>query len=244
MPDQKTYVSPSPAWSAYPRWMAVFAALALVCGFLFWMPGSFLPEENGVTHWRSCSCRRARPMSNTNAVFEQMRGTIEKQDGYEGMMQVAGFSFVSRGENVGMAFINSSRGRTARPTASEFISRRTWRCFGIRDASDLRGQPAHGERAGPASSAGFDMYLQDRGGAGATRCRWRWSTLLGKAAGQVADGRAPELSLAPSPQLELDVDRVRPVDGPVGGRHLQRDPADAGAGVRQRLRAGRAGESG
>ena len=38
-------------------------------------------------------------------MFEQVRGALEKQDGYEGMMQVAGFSFVGQGENVGMAFI-------------------------------------------------------------------------------------------------------------------------------------------
>ncbi len=46
---------------------------------------------------------RARHKGQTNEVFAQMRGILEKQDGNEGMLQVAGFSFVGSGENVGMA---------------------------------------------------------------------------------------------------------------------------------------------
>src|SRR3546814_4013407 len=89
-----------------PRWMLVFAALTLLCGFLFTrMPGSFLPEEDQGYAMAIVQLPPGATLNRTMRVFEEMRGGIEQLDGYEGMMQVAGFSFVGQGENVGMAFI-------------------------------------------------------------------------------------------------------------------------------------------
>ena len=87
--------------------MMVFGLLVVLCGFLFTrMPGSFLPEEDqgyaialiglppGASH--HAHQRRARPGA---------RRRCEKQEGFDGIFQVSGFSFVGQGENVGIAFI-------------------------------------------------------------------------------------------------------------------------------------------
>ena len=89
-----------------PRWMTVFALLAVLCGFFYTrMPGSFLPEEDQGYALAMVQLPSGATLDRTLDVFEQVRGTLEKQEGFEGMMQVAGFSFMGQGENVGMAFV-------------------------------------------------------------------------------------------------------------------------------------------
>src|SRR3546814_14620692 len=76
-------------------------------------------------------------LNRTKRVFEEMRGGIEKLDGYEGMMQVAGFSFVGQGENVGMAFIKPKPWEERDINAQEFIHQANRVAFGTRGAQSL-----------------------------------------------------------------------------------------------------------
>ena len=191
-----------------PRWMAVFAVLALACGFLFWrMPGSFLPEEDQGYAIAIVQLPPGATLRRTNAVFEKVRAAIEKQEGYDGMMQVAGFSFIGQGENVGMAFIKLKPWDERDITASEFIQNANMALFPIRDAQifvinlpTVNGLGAFG---------GFDMYLQDRSGQGRDALMQAMGTLLGKANQNPALTAVRPNTLEPSPQLKLDVDRVQ-----------------------------------
>src|SRR3546814_8394663 len=71
--------------------MLVFLGLALVCGFLFTrLPGSFLPEEDQGYALAIVQLPPGATLERTKTVFEQVRTTLEAQDGYEDMMQVAG----------------------------------------------------------------------------------------------------------------------------------------------------------
>jgi multidrug efflux pump len=191
-----------------PRWMIVFAGLALLCGFLFWrMPGSFLPEEDQGYALAIVSLPPGATLRRTNAVFEQMRTAIEKQEGFDGMMQVAGFSFVGQGENVGMAFVKLKDWDKRKVTATEFIQNANMALYGIRDAQifvinlpTVNGLGAFG---------GFDMYLQDRGGKGREALGQALGQLLGKASQNPALTAVRPNTLADSPQLKLDVDRTQ-----------------------------------
>jgi multidrug efflux pump len=191
-----------------PRWMAVFAALALLTGFLFWkMPGSFLPEEDQGYALAVVQLPPGATLRRTETVFEQVRQQVNKIDGYAGMMQVAGFSFIGQGENVGMAFIKLKPWAERKTTATEFIQQANQRLFGIRDAQifvinlpTVNGLGAFG---------GFDMYLQDRSGQGREALQQAMGTLLAKASqDETLVGVRPN-TLEPSPQLKLDVDRVQ-----------------------------------
>ena len=191
-----------------PRWMAVFAVLALACGFLFWrMPGSFLPEEDQGYAIAIVQLPPGATLRRTNAVFEKVRGAIEKQEGYDGMMQVAGFSFIGQGENVGMAFIKLKPWDERDITASEFIQNANMALFPIRDAQifviNLPTVNGLGE------FGGFYMYLQDRSGQGRDALMQAMGTLLGKANQNPALTAVRPNTLEPSPQLKLDVDRVQ-----------------------------------
>ncbi|MFC3714684.1 multidrug efflux RND transporter permease subunit [Luteimonas soli] len=191
-----------------PRWMLVFAALTLLCGFLFTrMPGSFLPEEDQGYAMAIVQLPPGATLNRTKRVFEQMRGGIEKLDGYEGMMQVAGFSFVGQGENVGMAFIKLKPWDERDITAQEFIQQANGVAFGIRDAQIfVMNLPTVN---GLGQFGGFDMYLQDRSGQGRDALAQAMGALLGKASqDSTLTGVRPN-TLADAPQLKLDVDRTQ-----------------------------------
>jgi multidrug efflux pump len=191
-----------------PRWMIVFAGLALLCGFLFWrMPGSFLPEEDQGYALAIVQLPPGATLRRTDAVFKQMRDVIEKQEGFDGMMQVAGFSFVGQGENVGMAFIKLKDWKDRKITATQFIQNANGALFGIRDAQIfVLNLPTVN---GLGQFGGFDMYLQDRSGQGRDALAQAMGALLGKAGESKALVGVRPNTLADAPQLKLDVDRVQ-----------------------------------
>jgi multidrug efflux pump len=132
---------------------------------------------------------------------------IEKQEGFDGMMQVAGFSFVGQGENVGMAFIKLKDWKDRKITATQFIQNANGALFGIRDAQIfVLNLPTVN---GLGQFGGFDMYLQDRSGQGRDALAQAMGALLGKAGENKALVGVRPNTLADAPQLKLDVDRVQ-----------------------------------
>ena len=191
-----------------PRWMAVFAVLAVLCGFLFTrMPGSFLPEEDQGYAMAIVQLPPGATLPRTQKVFEEMRGRLEQMDAYQSMMQVSGFSFVGQGENVGMAFIALKPWDERDITAPEFIQQANGALYGIKDAQifvmnlpTVQGLGAFG---------GFDMWLQDRSGQGQAALTQARNQLLGAAGQNPALVGVRPNSLEDAPQLKLQVDRVQ-----------------------------------
>ena len=191
-----------------PRWMAVFALLAVLCGFLFTrMPGSFLPEEDQGYAMAIVQLPPGATLPRTQKVFEEMRGRLEQMDAYQSMMQVSGFSFVGQGENVGMAFIALKPWDERDITAPEFIQQANGALYGIKDAQifvmnlpTVQGLGAFG---------GFDMWLQDRSGQGQAALTQARNQLLGAAGQNPALVGVRPNSLEDAPQLKLQVDRVQ-----------------------------------
>ena len=206
---QKTYVGHiGHAIRHAPRWMMVFAALALACGFLFTrMPGSFLPEEDQGYAMAIVQLPPGATLQRTQKVFEQVRGTLEKQEGYEGMMQIAGFSFVGQGENVGMAFIKLKPWGERKVTAPEFIQSANGALQGIRDAQIFVVNLPTVQGLG--QFGGFDMYLQARSGQERAQLGQAMGQLLGAAGKDPALTAVRPNTLAAAPQLKLDVDRTQ-----------------------------------
>ncbi|MDR0183864.1 efflux RND transporter permease subunit [Lysobacter arvi] len=205
----KTYVGHiGSAISHAPRWMMVFGVLVVLCGFLFTrMPGSFLPEEDQGYAIALINLPPGATINRTNAVLDQVRETISKDEAFDGIFTVAGFSFVGQGENVGIAFIRLKPWDDRDVTASEFIQKANMALFGIRDAQIfVINLPTV---SGLGQFGGFDMYLQDRSGQGREALTEARNTLLGKAAQTPALTAVRPNELEASPQLRLDVDRVQ-----------------------------------
>ena len=191
-----------------PRWMILFAVLAILCGFLFSrMPGSFLPEEDQGYAMAIVQLPPGASLQRTQHVFDDMRGRLQEIDGFQSMLQVAGFSFVGQGENVGMAFIRLKPWDERKLTAPEFIQQANGSLFGIKEASIFVVNLPTVQGLG--QFGGFDMWLQDRTGQGQAALTQARNTLLGKAAqDQALVGVRPN-TLEEAPQLQLHVDRVQ-----------------------------------
>ncbi|MCL7713980.1 multidrug efflux RND transporter permease subunit [Stenotrophomonas mori] len=192
-----------------PRWMMVFALLVLLCGFLFTrLPGSFLPEEDQGYALAIVQLPPGATKSRTTAVFDQLLGMMQDEPAFEGMMQVTGFSFIGAGENVGMAFVRLKDWSLRKETAPEFIQKMNMKAFGgIKDAQVFFANLPTVQGLG--QFGGFDMWLQDRAGAGQDALMEARNTLLGAAAEDASLTAVRPNTLENSPQLQLQVDRVQ-----------------------------------
>ncbi len=191
-----------------PRWMIVFVALTVLCGLLFTrLPGSFLPEEDQGYALAIVQLPPGSTLQRTQAVFEQVRTTLEGVDGYESMMQVAGFSFVGQGENVGMAFIKLKDWGDRDGTVQDFIKAANGALYGVRDAGIFVVNLPTVQGLG--QFGGFDMYLQDRAGLGRDALTAARNQLLGAAAQDASLVGVRPNTLEDAPQLKLAVDRVQ-----------------------------------
>jgi len=143
-------------------------------------------------------------------VMRQLEDIILQNDAVDKVLDVAGFSFVGQGENVGMAFIRLkdwSRRTTPDSKINAFIGWANGALQSIKEARifvinlpTIRGLGRFG---------GFDMRLEDRAGRGHEALMQARDLLLSKA-GQnpvLAGVRANELE--DSPTLKLTVDRLQ-----------------------------------
>ena len=191
-----------------PRWMVAFVLISVIGGFLFTrLPGSFLPEEDQGYALAVIQLPPGASKQRTTEVMAQMRQILAKDDAVEGVMQITGFSFIGNGENAGMAFIKLKDWAKRDVTAAQFIQRANGEIGKIHDAKIFFANIPTVQGLG--QFGGFDMYLQDRGGAGRDALTAARNTLLGKAAKDpLLTGVRPN-SLEDAPQLRLDVDRTQ-----------------------------------
>ncbi|HET8942576.1 MAG TPA: multidrug efflux RND transporter permease subunit [Rudaea sp.] len=193
-----------------PRWMVVFIAICIVCGFMFTrLPGSFVPEEDQGYLFALVQLPPGATMDRTNAVMAQVSGIAKKNPQVEGVVTVTGFSFVGQGENVGMAFYKLKPWDERKSNASEIAQQLNGANFtqiknGTVFVLNLPTIP------GLSRFSGFDLFLQDRGGAGHAALVAAQNQLLAKAAQEsnILAGVRPN-GLEDAPQLEMQVDRVQ-----------------------------------
>ncbi len=191
-----------------PRWMILFVVLAALCGFaLTRMPGSFLPEEDQGYAMAIVQLPPGASLQRTQAVFDDMHQRLQGLDGFESVLQVAGFSFVGTGENVGMAFIKLKPWEEREMTAPEFIQQANGAMFGIKEATIFVVNLPTVQGLG--QFGGFDMWLQDRAGQGQASLTQARNMLLGAAAQNPGLVGVRPNGLEDAPQLALKVDRVQ-----------------------------------
>ena len=192
------------------RWMALFAVVVVLCGFLYTrMPGSFVPEEDQGYTLAIVQLPPGASLQRTTEAMQTVNEILSKNEAVEAVLQVSGFSFIGQADNVGMAFIRLKPWKDRKTDAMTFIQQANGALFmGLKDAQafvvnlpTIQGLGAFG---------GFDMYLQDRSGAGHDALVAAQNQLLGKA-GEMKDvlqGVRPN-GLQDSPQLKIDIDRIQ-----------------------------------
>ena len=184
-------------------------------------------------------------MQRTSEVMDRdARDPGARTAAVEGVLQITGFSFVGSGrkrrhglhpaqglEPTATSPRASSSSAPTAPCSRSTMRRSSWstcpRCSGL------------------GQFGGFDMYLQDRTGAGRDALTKARNTLLAKAAqNPLLTGVRPN-ALEDAPQLQLNVDRVQAqsMGLSVGDIYNAVQP-DAGTGLRQRLHLRRPRQAG
>jgi multidrug efflux pump len=193
-----------------PMWMGIFLIVLIICAAMFRvLPTSFVPEEDQGYAITIVSLPPGASIRRTNAVMDQVSGIIRRSPEVLSVFAISGFSFVGNAENVGMAFTRlkpwSERDHSVQQLIGQFQGELSAE---IRDASvfvinlpTIRGLGRFG---------GFDLFLQDRTGAGHAALVDAQKTLLAKAAAKsdVLTGVRPNV-LQDTPQLAMTVDRVQ-----------------------------------
>ena len=194
-----------------PRWMILFALVAVLTGFLFTrLPTSFVPDEDQGFMLALVSLPTGATLERNSQVMAEINQKLEHSPigkDIAGIFNVKGFSFVGNSENVGMIFIKLTDWKARSKTAMQLIPEANGILHSITDAQifvvnlpTIRGLSQFG---------GVDMYLQARAGQSRAELGQATGILLGQAAkNPVLFGVRPN-SLPEAPQLQMTVDRVQ-----------------------------------
>jgi multidrug efflux pump len=191
-----------------PRWMLVFAVLTVLAGFLFTrIPSSFIPDEDQGYALAIVQAPPGTPLQKTNETFSQIRQVLGKVGGFDHVLEISGFSFLGQGENVGMAFIKLKPWADREGTVTDFLGQANMAVQQVKGAQIfVVNLPTI---QGLGQFGGFDMWLQDRTGAGNDALMAARNQLLGIASQNASLAQVRPNALENAPQLQLKVDRVQ-----------------------------------
>jgi multidrug efflux pump len=194
-----------------PRWMAVFALIAVLAGFLYTrLPTSFVPDEDQGFMLALVNLPSGATLQRTDEVMSKVRDKLlHSAIGKDilGIFCPEGFSFVGQSENVGMAFIKLADWSKRSKTAMQLIPQANKILHGINEAQifvvnlpTIRGLSQFG---------GVDMYLQARAGQTRAQLTAAQKALLDDAGKSAVLTGTRANSLPEAPQLQIAVDRVQ-----------------------------------
>jgi multidrug efflux pump len=199
--DQSTYHA--------PRWMIAFAVLVVITGLLFArLPGSFLPDEDQGYTLGFVQLPPGATMNRTKEVLVDISARLRQHEAVNSIFQVAGFSFIGRGENVGILFIRMKDWADRKTKAADFVGWANGMAFmTVKNAQVFFANLP--TISGLGQFGGFDFYLEDRSGQGHDALLAAQGTLMQKASQSKILANVRPNSLEPAPQLRLTLDRVQ-----------------------------------
>jgi multidrug efflux pump len=192
-----------------PRWMIAFAVLVAVGAWLFVrMPGGFLPEEDQGYAYVIVQTPPGTTLDRTMQVMTRVGALMHRSPDVDAVMEIAGFSFVGQGENVGLDFVRLKPWDQRQDTAATFIG---WANRTL--ASNIKDAQAYSVNLptvrGLGQFGGFDLYLQDRAGVGRDALTAAQNALLKSANASPILTNVRANTLDDAPRLDLAVDRVQ-----------------------------------
>jgi multidrug efflux pump len=192
-----------------PRWMMLFALVAVLAGFLYLrLPTSFVPDEDQGFMLALVNLPPGATLQRTNQVMSQIRaklvhGPLSKD--IVDMFQPEGFSFVGSSENVGMTFIKLADWGKRSQSVMQLIPQVNKLMASIPGAQvfavnlpTIRGLSRFG---------GIDLYLLARTGQTHQQLADAGSTLVSDAAKDPMLYQIRENALPSTSQLNIAVNR-------------------------------------
>ncbi|MEJ2692604.1 MAG: efflux RND transporter permease subunit [Candidatus Thiodiazotropha sp.] len=194
-----------------PRWMMAFIVLVVVAGFLYArLPSSFLPEEDQGYALALIQLPPGASMERTGKVLREMEQIIQQHAAVDMVLDVAGFSFIGQGENVGLGFIRLKEWDERKAPSDQINAFIGWANGALQQIKGARIFVVNLPTIrGLGRFGGFDFRLEDRAGVGHDKLVQARNMLLGAA------GKLPVLAgvrpnqLEDAPEVQLKVDRVQ-----------------------------------
>ncbi len=188
-------------------YVVIFVAMA---GLFSKLPGSFLPAEDQGYFINIVQLPPGATQARTLEVLSKVEKFYLGQPEIEHVIGVAGFSFVGRGQNVGIVFVTLKpwdERKGAGSSSVALVRKANMALFQIKQAMIFAVNPPPIPEL--AALGGFDFRLQDRGGVGREKLLEARNMALGMASqNPVLAGVRPEGQEA-GPQLLLDIDRLK-----------------------------------
>ena len=195
------------------RFMAIFAALAVVMGVMFArLPSAFLPnEDQGVLMALVSTPVGATQQRTLEAMAKLEDHFLENEpEAVQSVMAVQGFSFAGMGQNAGMAFIKlkdwSERG-DPELGAGAVAARGMAAMNQIKDAMIFVFPPPAMPELG--IGAGYTFFLKDNAGLGHEALLGARNQLLGLAAQSPLLANVRPNGQEDTPQLKIDIDEAK-----------------------------------
>ncbi|MBR7993618.1 multidrug efflux RND transporter permease subunit [Burkholderia cenocepacia] len=188
--------------------VAVYAALVIACGLLYWMmPGGFLPTEDQGQLQVMIQLPAGATQARTLAVVERVEAILRAEPAIANVTSVIGWSFAGSGQNVGMAFVELKDWARRDVDAMALRDRLNGR-FGTILDGDVEASLPPSVR-GIGHSDGFTFRLEDRGGVGLDALKAAREQLSGRAKTDPLLAAVHFEDLPDAPRIELDVDRAK-----------------------------------
>ncbi len=195
------------------RYLLIYLALIVVTALLFFrLPTSFLPDEDQGVLFTQVLLPAGATQERTVASLDKMEAHFSnnEKDNVESVFTVAGFSFAGAGQNAGLGFVKL-KPWDDRPGEENGVAaiaaRATAALSQIKDGIIFAFAPPAVLELGNAS--GFDLYLQDRTGAGHEKLTQARNQLLGLAAQHPALTAVRPNGQDDTPQYRIEVDQAK-----------------------------------
>jgi len=194
-----------------PRWMVSYLLLVALAGYVFaQLPTSFLPEEDQGYALVIVQLPPGANMERTNGVLREMEHIAQGHPAVDKVLDVAGFSFVGQGENVGLGFIRLkdwSERTEPNQHVDAFIQ---WANEALQSIKGARIFVVNLPTVrGLGRFGGFDFRLEDRAGLGHAKLSEARSALLAAASQDPRLYGVRPNQLEDAPEVHLRVDRVQ-----------------------------------
>jgi HAE1 family hydrophobic/amphiphilic exporter-1/multidrug efflux pump len=192
--------------------MAYAVIVAILAGLFVRMPTGFLPEEDQGLMYAQVVLPPGSTLESTRKVLDRISAHLltEEKDAVESVLSIAGFNFGSRGQNAGVGFVRlkpwDERG-SARLKASALAARSMKAFASIKEANVFVFTPPAVTELGNAN--GFELQLQDRGGAGHDALMAARNQLLDLARTDPRLAKVRPPGLEDTPQFNIDIDQQK-----------------------------------
>ncbi len=176
------------------------------------LPTGFIPNEDEGSIFVNVRLPDGSTLERTQKVLEQVGQILQTTPGVQDYVSVAGYSMLdgTLAANGGICFVNLKPWAQRKDPSlhvSAIIGTLQMRLFGITEGFCLAFGPP--SIHGLGNTSGFELRLQDRGGAGLLALEKAANDLLAKAGTSPVVTQLNSTFRASVPQLYVDIDRVK-----------------------------------